>query len=244
MRGFLWCHGSLKKGKSRVVWEVVCLLRKEGGLGIRRLEVFNSALMIAHVWKLISLKESLWVKWVHEYKLKGRSFWEIPLRGNESWGWMKILQLRPIIRNFIWYDIGDGTATSLWFDKWCELGPLSNSISSHDIFKAGLTLTSKVRDVYHEGTWSWPQDLLFKYPFFTACQVPIVNSRFDGLLWGTSHGVSKPFSIAQVWSDIRPRGTQVDWYHVVWFASCIPRHAFNLWLVVRRKLKMGAWIMA
>ncbi|GKF03115.1 reverse transcriptase domain, reverse transcriptase zinc-binding domain protein, partial [Tanacetum coccineum] len=50
-------------------------------------------------------------------------------------------------------------------------------------------------------------------------------------------GVSKPFSVAQVWSDIRLRGTQVDWYHVVWFTSCIPRHAFNLWLVVRRKLK-------
>ncbi|GJY93449.1 putative RNA-directed DNA polymerase [Tanacetum coccineum] len=238
MRGFLWCHGSLKKGKSKVAWEVVCLPRKEGGLGIRRLEVFNSALMIAHVWKLLSLKESLWVKWVHEYKLKGHSFLEIPLRGNVSWGWRKILQLRPIIRNFIWYDIGDGTATSLWFDKWCELGPLSNSISSRDIFRAGLTLTSKVRDVYHDGTWSWPQDLLLKYPFLTACQVPIVDSRSDGLLWRTSHGVSKPFSVAQVWFDIRPRGTQVDWYHVVWFASCIPRHAFNLWLVVRRKLKM------
>ncbi|GJU38596.1 reverse transcriptase domain, reverse transcriptase zinc-binding domain protein [Tanacetum coccineum] len=25
---------------------------------------------------------------------------------------------------------------------------------------------------------------------------------------------------------------------MVWFASCIPRHAFNLWLVVKRKLKM------
>ncbi|GJY80402.1 RNA-directed DNA polymerase, eukaryota, reverse transcriptase zinc-binding domain protein [Tanacetum coccineum] len=105
------------------------------------------------------------------------------------------------------------------------------------IRRAGLTLTSKVRDVYHEGTWSWPQDLLLKYHFLTACQVLIVDSRSDGLLWRTSHGVSKPFSVAQVWSDIRPRGTQVDWYHVVWFASCIPRHAFNLWLVVRRKLK-------
>ncbi|GKE64846.1 reverse transcriptase domain, reverse transcriptase zinc-binding domain protein, partial [Tanacetum coccineum] len=71
-----------------------------------------------------------------------------------------------------------------------------------------LALTSKVRDVYHEGTWSWPQDLLLKYPFLTACQVLIVDSRSDGLLWRTSHGVSKPFLAAQVWSDIRPRGTQ------------------------------------
>ncbi|GKE78703.1 hypothetical protein Tco_1544823, partial [Tanacetum coccineum] len=57
---------------------------------------------------------------------------------------------------------GDGTATSLWFDKWCELGPLSNSISSRDIFRAGLTLTSKVRDVYHEDLHD---HLFFECPF-------------------------------------------------------------------------------
>ncbi|GKE73472.1 hypothetical protein Tco_1535513, partial [Tanacetum coccineum] len=51
---------------------------------------------VSHVWKLLSLKESLWVKWIHAYKLKGRSFWDYPLRGNMSWGWRKVLQLRPL----------------------------------------------------------------------------------------------------------------------------------------------------
>ncbi|GKA57344.1 hypothetical protein Tco_0756532 [Tanacetum coccineum] len=72
------------KGKAKVTWEVICLPKDEGGLGIHRLEYFNSALMVAHFWKLILLKESLWVKWIPEYKLKGRSFWDIPLRGNIS----------------------------------------------------------------------------------------------------------------------------------------------------------------
>ncbi|GJZ97566.1 hypothetical protein Tco_0670019 [Tanacetum coccineum] len=44
MRGFLWCQGEMKKGKAKVAWEVVCLPRKEGGLGIHRLETFNKAL--------------------------------------------------------------------------------------------------------------------------------------------------------------------------------------------------------
>ncbi|GKB52176.1 hypothetical protein Tco_0902929 [Tanacetum coccineum] len=38
MRGFLWCQGDMRKGKAKVSWEVVCLPKKEGGLGIRRLE--------------------------------------------------------------------------------------------------------------------------------------------------------------------------------------------------------------
>ncbi|GJV98139.1 reverse transcriptase domain, reverse transcriptase zinc-binding domain protein [Tanacetum coccineum] len=63
------------------------------------------------------------------------------------------------------------------------------------------------------------------------------DSRADCLVWHDSQGADKPFSVAQVWNDIRTRDSQVEWYPVVWFASCIPRHAFNLWLVVRRKLK-------
>ncbi|GJY90899.1 hypothetical protein Tco_0506095 [Tanacetum coccineum] len=33
MRGLLWCQGEMKKGKAKVAWEVVCLPKKEGGLG-------------------------------------------------------------------------------------------------------------------------------------------------------------------------------------------------------------------
>ncbi|GKC42974.1 putative ribonuclease H-like domain-containing protein, partial [Tanacetum coccineum] len=111
--GFLWCHGPLKRGKAKVAWEVVCLPKDEGGLGILRLEYFNSALMVSHIWKLLSFKESLWVKWIHEYKLNERSFWDVPLRGNMSWGSRKMLQLRPIIHDFIWCKLDDGARTSL-----------------------------------------------------------------------------------------------------------------------------------
>ncbi|GJT37806.1 RNA-directed DNA polymerase, eukaryota, reverse transcriptase zinc-binding domain protein [Tanacetum coccineum] len=207
MRGFLWCHGSLKKGKSKVAWEVVCLPKDEGGLGIRRLECFNSALMVAHIWKLLSLKESLWVKWIHEYKLNRRNFWDIPLRGNMSWGWRKILQLRPIIREFIWCKIRDGASTSLWFDKWCDLGPLASRISSRDIFRAGLNLASKVKDITQNGTWLWPPDLLVKYHFLSECHAPIVEDNSDVLVCHNSQGLSNKFSVAQVWSDIHYLGT-------------------------------------
>ncbi|GJS43380.1 putative reverse transcriptase domain, reverse transcriptase zinc-binding domain protein [Tanacetum coccineum] len=76
MRGFLWCQGDMKKGKAKVAWDVVCLPKREGGLGIRRLETFNKALISTHIWSIITGKESLWVKWIHSYKLKGRCFWD------------------------------------------------------------------------------------------------------------------------------------------------------------------------
>ncbi|GJV29218.1 hypothetical protein Tco_1385666 [Tanacetum coccineum] len=152
MRGFLWCQGGVSKGKAKVSWEVVCLPKDEGGLGVRRLDHFNKALMISHIWKLLSLKESLWVRWIHAYKLKGRSFWDIPYRGTMSWGWRKILQLRPLVREFFWHNIGDGSRVSLWFDRWCPNGPLYTIVSTRDMFRAGFSLSSTVRDAIRNGS--------------------------------------------------------------------------------------------
>ncbi|GJV15420.1 reverse transcriptase zinc-binding domain-containing protein [Tanacetum coccineum] len=208
---FLWCHGSSGKGKSKVAWEIACLPKHEGGLGIRRLECFNSALMASHIWKLLTLKESLWVKWIHEYKLKGRNFWDFPMRGNMSWGWRKILKLRPIIRKFIWSKIGNGRNTSLWFDTWADFEPLAAQISPRDIVRSGLSLQSKVQDVIHHGLWVWPQELLVKYPFLNNYNTPIRDDARDTLVWRNIHGNVKKFSVSQVWDDIRHRESKVNW---------------------------------
>jgi hypothetical protein len=103
MINFIWCHGESSSGKSKVTWDVVCLPRQEGGLGIRRLYSFNNALITSHIWSIVTGKESLWVRWIHAYKLRDRNFWDVPCRGNKSWSWWKILQLRPLIHRFIWY---------------------------------------------------------------------------------------------------------------------------------------------
>ncbi|GJV19062.1 hypothetical protein Tco_1368082 [Tanacetum coccineum] len=238
MRGFLWCQGSMSRGKAKVSWEVVCLPKQEGGLGVRRLDHFNKALMVSHVWKLLSLKESLWVKWIHVYKLRNRSFWEVPYRGKMSWGWRKLLQLRPLIRDFIWSCIGDGSKTSMWFDKWCAASPLYNIISSRDIARAGFSRASKVRECIHDGVWSWPNEWLVKYPILNSIPAPILNDdKSDYLEWRSRDGSVNPFSVHHVWDSIWPRDNLVSWYDLVWFQTCILKHAFNMWLIFKKRLK-------
>ncbi|GJY39026.1 hypothetical protein Tco_0425390 [Tanacetum coccineum] len=122
--------GGVSKGKAKVSWEVVCLPKDEGGLGVRRLDHFNKALMISHIWKLLSLKESLWVQWIHAYKLKWRSFWDIPYHGTMSWGWRKILQLCPLVRDLS-STVRDAIRNGswLWPHEWTVKYPLLNNIS-------------------------------------------------------------------------------------------------------------------
>nr|GEV15528.1 hypothetical protein [Tanacetum cinerariifolium] len=103
---------------------------------------------------IITEKESLWVKWIHSFKLNGHCFWDVPLRGKMSWGWRKILQVWHNIRPFIWSRIRNGLLTSAWFDLWCSLGNLSNIISNRDIYSAGFRLDVKVRHNIRPFIWS------------------------------------------------------------------------------------------
>lgn len=58
LRGFLWSQGDLKPGKTKVSWNVVCLPKEDGGLGVRRLKIWNKALMTNLIWKILTHKES------------------------------------------------------------------------------------------------------------------------------------------------------------------------------------------
>nr|GEU60577.1 hypothetical protein [Tanacetum cinerariifolium] len=44
--------------------------------------------------------------------------------------------------------------------------------------------------------------------------------------------------MVRVWETIRPRDNEVSKYDLVWFSSCIPRHAVHMWLIMKKRLKM------
>ncbi|GKD32326.1 reverse transcriptase domain, reverse transcriptase zinc-binding domain protein [Tanacetum coccineum] len=216
MRGFLWCQGDMKKGKTKVAWEVVCLRHREGGLGIRRLADFNVALMTTHIWCILFNKESLWVQWIHSYKLRGRSFWDVPCFG----------------------DINNGRSTSMWFDRWADPFPLCDMLMVRNIVCSGFSLSNTVCDLISNGSWRWPHDWSARFPNVVNIPVPDINNElYDVIVWRDVHGVFHRFSVAGAWESLQLRADVVDWYHVIWFPHCIPRHALHMWLVIKEKLK-------
>ncbi|GJY03648.1 hypothetical protein Tco_0369588 [Tanacetum coccineum] len=176
------------RGKAKVAWEDICLPKWEGGLGLRNLDVFNIALLTTHIWNIVSNKESLWVWWIHTYKLKGRSIWDIPLQSNMSWGWLKLLQI---------WDL-------------CLLSPLSRSLTPRDITREGFHIRNKVADLVSNGAWNWPhfwlQKALELNPIATS---NIEVSRADIWQWRDSNGMLSAFSVTKLWEAIRPRGLQL-----------------------------------
>ncbi|GJS45075.1 putative RNA-directed DNA polymerase, eukaryota, reverse transcriptase zinc-binding domain protein [Tanacetum coccineum] len=181
IRGFLWCNGEYKRGKAKVAWDDICLPKSEGGLGLRSLDLFNMALMTTHIWNIVSNKESLWVRWIHTYKLRNRSFWDLPIKDNVSWGWLKLLQLRVLVRPFFWVKLGNGRDTSVWHD-------------------------TMVADFVINNVWTWPQAWIAKAPILNLIPAPNLDENtMDCVRWRDANGVFSDFSVSRAWEAFRPR---------------------------------------
>ncbi|XP_071739661.1 uncharacterized protein [Rutidosis leptorrhynchoides] len=226
IRGFLWCQGELKRGKAKVLWNDVCLPKDEGGLGIKSLKLWNSALMSSHLWRLMTCKQSLWVQWTHTYKLANHNLWDVPISANASWSWRKMLQIRPLVHPFFFYQIGNGRNASAWFDSCGPHGPLINIISTHDIMQVGFSMKATVNDICVSSATSWFQDWKQRYPALHSVMLPSLNNNNDKLLWKDIDDNNHNWAVSHVWDSIRPQATCVPWFSVVWFSHCIPKHAF------------------
>ncbi|GKE61037.1 hypothetical protein Tco_1511404 [Tanacetum coccineum] len=133
-----------------------------------------------------------------------------------SWSWKKILKVRGRIKDHIIHRIGDGRNTSLWFDNWHAICPLSDFISKRKIHNTGLTLNAKVSEVIVNGSWIWPDCLTSEFDGLFAIDPPIITcDKLDKVLWKTNYGMHMDFSVSTVYDDLRRGNLVVPWANLV-----------------------------
>ncbi|GKA17634.1 hypothetical protein Tco_0697471 [Tanacetum coccineum] len=103
--------------------------------------------------------------------------------------------------------------------------------------REGFNIQSKVVDLMRHGAWNWPLSWLAKAPNLSLITALNFDNSHDRIQWRDANGKMADFSVKLAWEALRLRGDKVSWSNIVWFAHCIPRHAFHLWLVIRRSLK-------
>ena len=143
------------------------------------------------------------------------------------------------------FQIGDGKRTSLWFDNWHPLGPIVEIMGERVIYDSGLDRMAKVATIIDGSSWSWPPAQSAAL-LQLACSLPLdcvpCSTREDEMVWHDDpRGV---FSVRSAWEALRPQGTGVSWYQIVWFQKSVPRHAFLLWLTIQGGLYTQERLMA
>ncbi|KAK1408341.1 hypothetical protein QVD17_40035 [Tagetes erecta] len=93
-----------------------------------------------------------------------------------------------------------------------------------------MNLKDSVDKVYVDSAWTWPNELVDQFPSLSSISIPFRTDGEDKLCWREGSKLI-PYSTSNAWEHIRHKVENVQWAECVWFPQCIPKHAFNMWLI-------------
>ncbi|KAL2246936.1 UNVERIFIED_CONTAM: Transposon TX1 uncharacterized protein [Sesamum indicum] len=230
LRTFLW-KGTTSSGYAKVAWKDVCRPIDEGGLGFKDISTLNRALMSKKLCDVIQCdRTSIWVQWLYQDRLCERSIWTIREHGG-SWGWRKILRLRPFLRAIVDYQIGNGDRFFVWQDPWHHLGPLIERFPQGPRHLR-LEESAKLSLVISAGEWQWPTITDFECLEITH-NLPLIFGGEDRVVWRCDEGQPTTQALYRLFTHPEPK---VGWSSLLLGSLKIPRHSFILWLAILGKL--------
>lgn len=113
-----------------VVWDKICRPKKVGGLGLRKIELLNSAFLSKLTWELFYIKPL-----IRTSACKISNWCQFLLsqpKRIDSQFWKCILNNRHQFRKGIRWKVGNSQNINFWFDNWCANDSLANLLGLLD----------------------------------------------------------------------------------------------------------------
>ncbi|XP_019190786.1 PREDICTED: uncharacterized protein LOC109185261 [Ipomoea nil] len=118
MNMYWWGKSTTVDGIHWMAWDRMCVPKKHGGMGFKRLHEFNLALLEKQRWRLLTNPESLMARIFKARYYRDTTFYEASLGGNPSYVWRSIMTSQSLIRSGCRRRIGNGRTTKVWEHPW------------------------------------------------------------------------------------------------------------------------------
>ncbi|CAL1395838.1 unnamed protein product [Linum trigynum] len=232
-----------------VSWRNMCRSKHEGGMGFRRFEQFNQALLAKIGWRILNEPQSL-IAHIYKGKYFPRgSFLTATARSRPFWGWQSILHGRQLLEKGLRWQVGNGQSVPLLQSNWIPKCQLDPPVYNPCILPEGGG--SVVADVISEGGGRWDEEKLSQWFDPSTCKaikaIPLPRWDVpDKLIWHfTAEGVFSVKSAYHLAVELdRRRGgwrSSVSWMDKpswirVWEAKIPPKLKVFLWQILNRAL--------
>ena len=125
-RDFLWGGGNSERKPHLVRWELVCLSKKNGGLGVKCLSILNKALLAKWDWRFANEREALWNQVIRGKYGEDRGGWcSQEVREAHGMGlWKGIRMYWKLVSDRMVFKVGNGRKVRFWRDRGCGDSPL------------------------------------------------------------------------------------------------------------------------
>lgn len=130
---FWWGSDQAKLRMHWATWQILCLPKCHGGLGFRKMDIFNKALLAKQIWRIVQNPTSLVARVLKARYFKHLDIMQASTGNNPSYIWRSLLWGREILREGMHWRIGNGLDVDISKDSWIpslcgKLGDLAGLI--------------------------------------------------------------------------------------------------------------------
>ncbi|RVW63723.1 putative ribonuclease H protein [Vitis vinifera] len=238
-RDFLWGGGALVKRPYLVRWNLVCLEKRKGGLGVRNLALMNKTLLSKWNWCFAIEGEAFWKQVIsHKYGEEEGGWCTRVISGSYGVGLWKAIRMEWFcLNNRLTFQVGCGRRVRFWKDKWCGDEPLCESFPS--LFAISLDKDAWILDVWSPDDvgdgWTpifsrafndWEIEMVERF-MLKIQAFRVQREDKDKMVWTASK--SGAFSVKSLYSMLEPGGSLLFPCGSIWKANVPPKVAFFVW---------------
>jgi hypothetical protein len=138
-------------------WDDMCKSTKDGGLGIRDMQLINKSLMIQSAWNVATNKNPFLSSILKAKYYLNKTFWTAPTARPRSIYWSSVLRVKHHLHSNATLQIHAGNF-SIWSSPWANIW---NDIHDHLLLPVtNSPLPSTISDLWLQETKQWNQQLL------------------------------------------------------------------------------------
>lgn len=232
----LWRGSDMTSKKpSKAAWELVCLPKQQGGLGVINLSVHHEALLLKFLHKFYSKAPVPWVRLVWEHYYANGSLPGQQRRG--SFWWRDVVSLLMIYKKFVSVTPLDGDTVLFWDDRWHgdilnqqfpELASFSTCPNATlKEIKESNSLIQHFHLPLSQQAYMQFQDL---YDILAHAQQNQGNDQW------IFNGANSTFSSLKIYKQIIGQRAVHPAFHWLWQSKCQMKHKVFFWLVLRDRI--------
>ncbi|KAL3642837.1 hypothetical protein CASFOL_013652 [Castilleja foliolosa] len=247
IRKFWW--GTNANGNSFMpkCWDSICAPKSKGGLGFRRLNDMNRALIAKLAWYVLTNKDVLWVKLLNAKYLRGKNFPTDDIHSNNSsWLWKDISSCRDIIKKGAICTVNANSLVSIWKDPWIPSYPGFTPSLDNCPNAASLVF---LKDLFDTNNLVWKLNVLSDT--FTPDVVNEIvkiqispENRPKTFLWSPSKSgnfsTKSVYLLSQCCRFTQPNQSNPFNWNNLWNSLLHNRHKLLVWKIVNNSLPCKA----